>query len=80
MQQLNIYDAKTNFSRLIEQVNEGESFIIARSGKPMAKLVPFDKTENNRFCFGTLKGKIKASDDFDEPLSDELLADFESDL
>ncbi len=78
MRQLNIYEAKTNFSKLVEQANKGSSFLIARSGKPLAKLVPLDV--KNSFQFGTLQGKIKVSDDFDAPLPDDMLDLFEADL
>lgn len=80
MQQLNIYEAKTNFSHLIEQVSQGTSFIIAKSGKPLAKLVPLNLKQDNGFRFGTLKGKIKVTNDFDTPLADDVLDLFEADL
>ena len=80
MQQLNIYEAKTNFSQLIEKVSQGTSFIIARSGKPLAKLVPLNLKQGNGFRFGALMGKIKVSDDFDKPLPDDLLNLFETNL
>ena len=79
MQQLNIYEAKTNFSQLVEQAHQGNSFIIAKAGKPLAKLVPLKAKGENSFQFGTLQNKIKASDDFDAPLPDDLLDLFEAD-
>ncbi len=80
MQQLNIYQAKTQFSRLVEQASKGKTFIIARSGKAVAKLVPLDQPNKALFYFGALRGKIKVADDFDAPLSDKELALFEADL
>ena len=77
MKQLNIYEAKTHLSQLVDQANKGSSFIIARSGKPLARLVPL--AAKNSFQFGTLQGKISCSDDFDAPLPDDLLDLFEAD-
>lgn len=78
MRQLNIYEAKTNFSKLVDQANKGSSFVIARSGKPLARLVPLDS--KNSVQFGTLKGKIKTAKGFDDPLPDDMLGLFEADL
>lgn len=65
MIQENIYSAKTNLSRLIEQVLEGEEVVIAKAGKPVARLVPYtEKIQPIRY--GSLKGKINIPDDFDE--------------
>ena len=68
MRQLNIYEAKTNFSQLVEQVSQGSSFIVAKSGKPLAKLIPLSFNNGNGFRFGTMRGMIKITDDFDAPL------------
>ncbi len=73
---VNIFEAKTNLSRLIGKVEQGEDVIIARAGKPVARLtglVPDKPT----IRFGGLKGKIWIADDFDAPLPDEILAEFE---
>lgn len=78
MQQLNIYEAKSHFSQLVEKVSQGETVIIAKSGKPLAQLVPLDSGATS-FQFGSLQGQIKISDDFDAPLSDEVLDLFEAD-
>lgn len=77
MQQLNIYETKTRLSQLVEEVSGGSSFIIAKAGKPLAKLVPLETKSGNVFCFGTLKGKIKAAEGFDAPLPDDVLDLFE---
>lgn len=79
MQQLNIYETKTHLSQLVEEANQGATFIIAKAGKPLAKLVPLDQTLGSRFRFGTMQGKIKVADDFDAPLPDDVLDLFEAD-
>jgi len=73
--QVNIYEAKTKFSKLISQAIAGEEIIIAKSGKPVAKLVPFKKPPGDRKP-GSAKGKITMSDDFDAPLPDDILKEF----
>ena len=75
MTKVNIYQAKTQLSRLLAQVEEGEEVVIARSGRPIARLVPFDKHIEKRH-FGQDEGVLSIPRDFDEPLSDELLQDF----
>ncbi|MBI2590517.1 MAG: type II toxin-antitoxin system Phd/YefM family antitoxin [Candidatus Blackburnbacteria bacterium] len=61
----NIHEAKTNLSRLLEQVAQGKEVVIAKAGKPVAKLVPH-KEELQPRKFGFLKGKISIPDDFDD--------------
>jgi prevent-host-death family protein len=73
--QVNIYEAKTKFSKLISQAMAGQEIIIAKSGKPVAKIVPFEKPSQDRVP-GSAKGKITIADDFDAPLPDELLKAF----
>jgi prevent-host-death family protein len=76
MKIVNMHEAKTHFSKLVDSVNHGgDSVLIAISGRPVAKLVPISKKPERKF--GVLKGKIKIAKDFDAPLSDEILADFE---
>ena len=60
----NISDAKAHLSALIEKVMTGQEVIIGKSGKPVAKLVPFERSAENRYP-GALRGKIKISEDFD---------------
>lgn len=72
---VNIYEAKTHFSKLVDSVIHGDEIIIALAGKPVAKLGPISKKPQRKF--GVLKGKIKIAKDFDAPLPDELLAAFE---
>jgi prevent-host-death family protein len=74
MDQVNIHQAKTQLSRLLERVASGEEIVIAKSGKPLAKLVPFHERARQP---GRLKGKIKISRKFDAPLPDSLAAAFQ---
>lgn len=76
MEQINIYEAKTQFSRYVERAEAGEDIIIARGGKRVARLTSFSP-QRRPICFGVLRGKIRVSDDFDAPLSEEVLAGFE---
>ena len=73
--QINIYEAKSKLSKLINQVIAGEEVIVAKSGKPVAKIVPFEKPTQNRKP-GSAKGKLIISDDFDSPLPDDILQGF----
>lgn len=74
MQKLNLYDAKTNLSKLVANVAAtGEEYIIARNGQPMAKIVPLTPTEKTpRIGFMKGKGKITVPDDFNELHSDKI--------
>lgn len=76
MQKINIHEAKTTLSRLVDRAAAGEEILIAKSGKPVAKLVPLKERRKPRKK-GCLKGKIWIADDFDQPLPDEVLAAFE---
>ena len=76
MSTLNIHAAKTHFSRLIEEVAAGEEVLIAKAGKPVARLVPIGKPAKRRL--GLLKGRLTVPDDFDAPLPDDVLAAFEA--
>ncbi len=69
---LNLYDAKTQLSALVDKAADGEEIIIAKNGQPMAKLVPFREKPKRKP--GRLKGKIWIADDFDAPMSEEELA------
>lgn len=66
---VNIHDAKTHLSRLIERVEAGEEITLARAGRPVAKLVPYVRSAQPR-PFGLLRGQIRIADDFDAPLPD----------
>lgn len=75
MQTMNIHEAKTQFSKLIEAVAQGEEVIIARAGKPVASLVAIAATSPRKA--GALKGKITMADDFDAVLPSSILDAFE---
>ena len=80
MQKFNIYEAKTNFSKLITLVEHNQEVVIARNGRFIAKLVPFTEDNSSKMrIFGTMRGQIKVSKDFDAPLPDDLLDSFYSD-
>jgi prevent-host-death family protein len=73
MRTINIHEAKTHLSRLVEQVAAGEPFIIAKAGKPVAKVVPLDapaKTKIRRLGF--MQGQGTVPDDFDDIARDEI--------
>ena len=72
---VNIHEAKTHLSRLLERVASGEEIIIAKSGRPVARLLPVEQKPQR--VAGTYKDVILVSDDFDEPLPKELLDAFE---
>jgi prevent-host-death family protein len=74
---INIHEAKTHLSKIIDEVAAGREVIIAKAGKPMARIVPLTRVVHPK-KFGLLKGKIKIPDDFNQPLSDSELAEFES--
>jgi prevent-host-death family protein len=76
MQTVNIHEAKTHLSRLLEQVAGGEEIIIAKAGKAIARLVPLNAPPKKR-QLGLLKGKLNFSDNFDAPLTEDELALFE---
>lgn len=76
--QINIHEAKTHLSRLVEEAAKGESFIIAKAGKPMVKVVPIKPREEKRTTrLGFLKGRISVPDDFDTLHQDEIIRLFE---
>ena len=65
MQITNISEAKTQLSALIERVTKGEEVVIGKAGKPVAKLVPYERRDDTRHP-GALRGKIKIAPDFDK--------------
>jgi prevent-host-death family protein len=69
---LNLYEAKTQLSALVDDAAAGKEIIIAKNGKPMAKLVPYRERQTRKP--GRLKGKIWMSDDFDAPMPDVVAA------
>jgi prevent-host-death family protein len=76
MEVVNVHEAKTHFSRLIERVLGGEEVVIAKAGRPVAKLVPVGREQAARQP-GSARGEVKIADDFDAPLPDDIQAGFE---
>lgn len=74
--QVNIHEAKTNLSQLLKQVNEGQEIIIARAGKPVARLVAYAPKPDQRVA-GSAKGRLTVAEDFNDPLPENILEDFE---
>jgi prevent-host-death family protein len=72
MKTVNMHQAKTHLSRLVEEAAEGTEIIIAKAGKPRARLIACAPARKPR-VLGRSKGKIWISDDFDAPLPDEML-------
>ncbi len=73
---VNLYEAKTSLSQLVERAAAGEEIIIAKAGKPKARLVPLADRAAPRQP-GGWEGKVWVADDFDEPLPADILAGFE---
>jgi prevent-host-death family protein len=71
-----MHEAKTHLSRLAERAANGEEIVIARAGRPLAKLVPIEQPPNAR-KLGLWAGQLWISDDFDDPLPWELQKFFE---
>lgn len=67
--QVNIHEAKTHFSRLVERAAAGEEIVIAKAGQPRARLVPLERPSGRRRGYGSMRGKIWLADDWD---SDEV--------
>jgi len=76
MLQINIHEAKTQLSMLVEKAAGGEPFIIAKAGKPMAKVIPFTTPEKKIRRVGFLEGQIEIPDDFDKMGQEEISAMF----
>ncbi len=76
MDPVNIYEAKTRLSQLVDIAAAGEDVVIGRNGKPLVRITRLDEP-TPRIRFGVLKGKVKIAKDFDAPLPDDVLAGFE---
>lgn len=74
--QVNIHEAKTHLSKLLTQVKAGEEVIIAKAGRPIARIVPVVERPVQRLP-GSAKGKVTITPDFDAPLPEAILEDFE---
>lgn len=73
MQTVNIHEAKTQLSKLVEQAAKGESFIIAKAGKPMVKVMPLDApVEKKKRRLGAMEGQFTVPDDFDTMFQEEI--------
>ena len=70
-----VHEAKTHLSRLLDDVGAGMEVIIAKAGKPVARLTPMTVSVKQK-RLGLLRGKIKIAGDFNAPLSDDVLATF----
>lgn len=73
---VNVHEAKTHLSRLLEQVAQGEEVVIAKSGRPVARLVAV-KGQAGRRAPGSARGQVKMSEDFDAPLPEDIQSYFE---
>jgi prevent-host-death family protein len=77
MRTVNIHEAKTHLSRLVERAAQGEPFIIAKAGKPLVKVVPLDGPAAGEMRrIGFMEGEIQVPDDFDTMFADEILKMF----
>lgn len=76
MVKINVHEAKTHFSRLLARVSNGEEIIIAKAGKPIARLIPIVQKPDKRIA-GSAAGKVFVADDFNAPLPESILSAFE---
>lgn len=76
MEAVNIYEAKTRLSQLVDQAAAGEDVIVSRNGKPVARITQL-AMPRPKVRFGVLAGKLRIPADFDAPLPDDVLAGFE---
>ncbi len=76
METVNIYDAKTRLSQLVDQAAAGVDVVVSRHGKPLVRITRLVEPKQG-IKFGLLKGKLVVPRDFDAPLPDDVLAGFE---
>ena len=76
MDSVNIYDAKTRLSQLVDKAAAGEDVVVSRNGKPLVRITRLEG-QTRRIKFGVLKGKVRIAADFDAPLPGNVLAGFE---
>ncbi len=76
MEKFNVHEAKTHLSRLLDRAQEGEEFVIAKAGKPVARLGPLAPRGKKR-RLGLLDSKMTIPDDFNDPLPDVVIEAFE---
>ena len=78
---INIQEAKTHLSRLVEEASQGKSFIIAKAGKPLVKVTPLsEKEKKDEQKLGFMKGELVVPDDFDSMGESEIIRLFEGKL
>lgn len=77
MKTVNIYEAKTRLSQLVEEAASGEDVVIARAGRPVARLTRLQKTARKR-RLGLLDGRFRIPDDFNRPLPEDVVRAFEN--
>lgn len=76
METVNIYDAKTRLSQLVDKAAAGEDVVVSRNGKPLVRITRLEESKRP-IKFGVLKGKLKVPKNFDEPLPEDVLGGFE---
>lgn len=77
MLEINVHDAKARFSKLLARVEGGETVVIAKGGRPVAKLVPFRPPSASARLFGSAKKTLRLADDWNAPLPKKALDAFE---
>jgi len=77
LEHVNVHEAKTNLSKLLARVQQGEEIIISKSDVPVARLVPISNSLTTRVA-GSAISKVTITPDFDDPLSESLLGSFEA--
>ena len=78
METINTHEAKTHLSKLLERAAQGEEFIIAKAGKPIARLIGYREDDRDR-AGGQWKGLVRVSEDFDAPLPNAIAHGFGGD-
>jgi prevent-host-death family protein len=79
MDTVNLYEAKTNLSQLVERAAAGEEIVIAKAGRPLARLVPLAKRTTPR-PLGLYAGQVWMGDDFNDPLPDDIQKAFDGSM
>jgi prevent-host-death family protein len=74
-EQVNIHEAKTHFSQLVERAAAGEEIVIAKAGQPRARLVPLERPSGRRRGYGSMRGKIWHAEDWDSPETNDAIAE-----
>ena len=77
MLQVNMHEAKTHLSALVDSATKGAPFVIAKAGKPMVTVLPYADAQKPKKRIGFLKGKITVPDDFDQMGGQEIASSFQ---